>query len=69
MNDKPLNDSGAPVPCIPWFGAPKSPHVCPVCGGKGTVPPGFYDENGGYSTAIKTRETCRACGGRGIVEC
>jgi phage/plasmid primase-like uncharacterized protein len=33
---------------------------CPVCGGKGYVPAGFYDpERPGQGT-----ETCRSCGGR-----
>ena len=33
-----------------------TPHKCPVCQGRGTVPPGFYDEiNTG--TSIKYSET------------
>ena len=34
--------------------------LCPVCGGKGTVPAGFYS----FSVAA---EMCRACGGSGVV--
>jgi len=52
----------------------KQPYKCPVCGGSGKVPGGFYngtgyiDEygnqpwTGGYNT-----EACRACGGTGII--
>jgi len=45
----------------------RTPYICPVCGGTGTVAPGFYsgvDETSSNSTA---RETCKACGGLGIV--
>lgn len=42
--------------------------VCPVCGGRGTVPPGFYgDFEYGLGTT-NARETCRSCGGKGILE-
>ena len=41
--------------------------VCPVCGGRGTVAPGFYNDID-YNTTILQRETCRACGGRGVIE-
>jgi rRNA maturation protein Nop10 len=41
---------------------------CPVCGGRGLVPAGFYNIGvfGGGSTTA-TSETCRACGGSGLV--
>jgi len=41
--------------------------VCPVCRGRGTVAPGFY-EGVDYPDSTDTgRETCRACGGKGII--
>lgn len=41
---------------------------CPVCGGNGQVPNGFYEQTGGrWITASTTPEKCRACDGRGIV--
>lgn len=36
---------------------------CPVCGGRGEVPSGFYDG----IPKTNTHEMCRTCGGRGIV--
>jgi DnaJ-class molecular chaperone len=45
-----------------------TPHVCPICGGRGKVAKGFYDGVGlQISTTDTTPETCRACGGRGII--
>lgn len=43
---------------------------CPVCGGKGLVPNGFYLAVGTsyYSTTSTSPETCRSCGGRGYIE-
>lgn len=41
------------------------PHRCPICGGCGTVPNGFYSQLGQATSTA--RETCKACGGRGIV--
>lgn len=38
-------------------------HKCPVCNGRGTVPPGFYDDG----TTTDVRQTCRACGGKGVI--
>lgn len=40
-----------------------TPHCCPVCKGRGSVPAGFYTP-WGHSTA---EDTCRSCGGQGIV--
>jgi len=40
--------------------------VCPVCNGKGTVPPYFYLD---VHPDIHTRQKCRTCKGRGIVMC
>ena len=42
--------------------------VCPVCGGRGTVPQGFYYGVDNPDTTDTSRETCRACGGRGVIE-
>ena len=46
----------------------KYPFVCPVCGGNGLVPNGFYSQTGGqWSTTDTTPEECRTCNGTGIV--
>jgi len=44
----------------------KVPFRCPVCGGSGKVPHGFYDQINQSTTDI-TPETCRSCKGSGIV--
>lgn len=44
-----------------------SAQVCPVCGGKGLVPKGFYDVSSNLSTTSATPETCRSCGGKGYI--
>ena len=41
-----------------------TPHACPVCAGRGVVPPGFYTFGLASSTAP---ETCRACQGSGVL--
>lgn len=39
-----------------------TPHVCPVCTGKGIVPNGFYmTTNKNYTTSDATPEKCRSC--------
>ena len=44
------------------------PHRCPVCGGSGLVPEGFYLQTSGYwSTTGTMMEQCRTCGGTGVV--
>jgi len=44
------------------------PFKCPVCGGNGLVPAGFYNTVTGYSTTTSTAPlTCRSCNGTGIV--
>ena len=43
-----------------------TPHRCPVCGGSGQVPWGFYNQGMATPTCV-TPETCRSCGGTGIV--
>ncbi len=46
----------------------KTPHKCPICDGKGTVPNGFYNStNNTYSTNSTATETCKTCHGSGIV--
>lgn len=37
---------------------------CPVCEGRGDMPPGFYS---GTPSPSARRETCRTCGGTGMV--
>ena len=47
-----------------------SAQVCPVCGGKGLVPNGFYISVGAsnyYTTNSTAPETCRSCGGKGYI--
>lgn len=45
-------------------------YICPVCGGKGLVPNGFYTAVGTsyYSTTSTSPETCRSCRGKGYIE-
>lgn len=47
-----------------------SVEICPVCGGKGLVPNGFYTAIGTpyYSTTGTSPESCRSCGGKGYIE-
>lgn len=56
---------------LPPFSPPPSrpiPHRCPVCGGKGIVPNGFYSStNDTWSTTSVEPETCRSCGGNGVI--
>jgi len=45
-----------------------NPSRCPVCGGNGLVPEGFYNQVGGvWNSSGTTTETCRSCDGVGIV--
>lgn len=46
-----------------------SAQVCPVCGGKGLVPNGFYLSVGtdSYRTNSTAPETCRSCGGKDYI--
>lgn len=39
--------------------------VCPVCGGRGQVPPGFYTGVAGPNT---TPDACRRCDRTGTIE-
>jgi len=46
----------------------EEPHTCPVCGGNGLVPCGFYSQTSGHwSTTSVTPETCKSCNGTGVV--
>ena len=46
----------------------RQPHRCPVCGGNGLVPSGFYDQvSGEWWSSDASPETCRTCNGTGIV--
>ena len=52
-----LNDSKQLNPC-----------KCPVCGGNGLVPAGFYlTATGQITTSSCAPETCRACNGKGYI--
>lgn len=42
------------------------PYKCPVCEGRGTVPPSLYGDPFG-STAVIEEVKCRSCDGTGIV--
>lgn len=47
-----------------------SVYKCPVCGGRGFVPCGFYSSqtyDGSSVTNATSNEVCRSCHGRGIV--
>ena len=41
------------------------PYICPVCDGRGSMPPGFYDS--AIALNSTQREPCRTCNGTGIV--
>lgn len=57
-----------PQPLYAPLAQPRTAHRCPVCGGRGIVPTGFYDTTSGYYTTTTTApEGCRSCGGRGVV--
>lgn len=46
----------------------KAPYTCPVCGGNGLVPQGFYNQTSGQWISVSTcPEMCRSCNGSGIV--
>lgn len=42
---------------------------CPVCGGNGLVPNGFYlTANGQWLSDDIAPETCRSCNGQGFIQ-
>lgn len=43
------------------------PHRCPICGGNGIVPSGFYNQTNGTWSSTNTTEQCRSCKGSGII--
>ena len=62
------------VPNKNWSGS--TPHTCPVCKGRGTVPEGFYKEQHPMGfvlepsmtyTTLPKRDNCKSCQGTGIV--
>lgn len=63
--------SDSPTPALP-LGAVSWPErrwqKCPVCGGNGLVPNGFYTQTTGqWTTSSTTPEKCRSCNGLGRV--
>lgn len=49
------------------YGSGQTPHCCPVCGGRGTVQPGFYSPFGLMGNLDITPEPCRSCNGSGVL--
>lgn len=49
-----------------WGVAGRVPFRCPVCGGRGIVPNGFYMIYAD-TTNSSTAEPCRTCNGRGVI--
>lgn len=46
----------------------KKPYTCPVCGGNGIVPNGFYLSTSGHVlTSSATPEQCKSCSGTGVL--
>jgi DnaJ-class molecular chaperone len=48
-----------------WTAPAPQPFACPVCGGRGHVPAGFFSDVQA-STSLNL-ELCRACEGKGVV--
>jgi len=49
-------------------GAEEKVQCCPVCGGNGLVPNGFYSQTSGcWTTASISPEVCRSCNGTGVI--
>jgi len=56
------------IPFPPAEGADAIAQRCPVCGGNGILPNGFYDYGGIGSTMQRViPEPCRTCNGTGII--
>ena len=46
----------------------KTPHRCPICGGNGLVPNGFYTQVAGtWDNTSTAPEQCRSCDGTGVI--
>jgi hypothetical protein len=45
----------------------KTPHKCPICLGRGTVPKGFYSSTGDSWFSDGLFEPCKQCVGTGII--
>ena len=43
------------------------PYLCPVCQGRGIVPPDFYTPVRPTTSTLPTWATCRACDGKGVL--
>ena len=53
-----------------WYAAPhpQTPHLCPVCVGKGIVPHNFYiSVDGSGLTSNAAPIVCKSCTGSGII--
>lgn len=49
------------------WGSERRPYCCPVCGGNGIKPLGFYNLTSGMWTSSGGTEECRSCTGTGVV--
>jgi C4-type Zn-finger protein len=49
------------------YSVKSKPHVCPVCDGRGYVPPMFYNTIPTTSSVNVTSIKCNTCNGTGIV--
>ena len=57
-----------PVPQYTEYTTETLPYCCPVCGGNGLVPNGFYRQTGGnWVSSDSTPEQCKTCNGTGVV--
>lgn len=54
------------LPSNPISTSETKPHKCPVCEGRGIVPPFFYKIGAGSSCS---EEICRSCKGLGYIIC
>ena len=55
------------MPGVPLSDNERKPHICPVCGGKGLLPHGFYIPSKAFSSCSTEPETCRTCGETGVI--
>jgi DnaJ-class molecular chaperone len=46
----------------------RRPYRCPICGGSGLVPHGYYDKTAErWTNTITIAEMCRTCEGAGVI--